>query len=284
LKNILIIGANSILSVAISERFKNADCNVFHAFNLNYSRLDGSKNVISINNIFTFDPFFFETIYIIGAYISTADNSETLNNLLQTNIILLDKVSHYFKISKLVLASTVSIFKNNEQLIDENSTLGPINYYAISKLFAEKIVSNHTGGGISIRLSSLFGVNMNEKTFIPIIINQALQNKTITIHGNGSRMQNYISATEASEYFFNAQNVISEKPLLAINNASYSNLEIATFIKELLPNTNIVFTGNDSSVSCSYNNDYSRKLLSITEKYIMKKELKKYLQWKQKQF
>ena len=124
---------------------------------------------------------------------------------------------------------------------------------------------------------------MKTQTFISNCIIQAITTKEIIIFGDGSRMQNYISASEAANYFYLAMQS-SEDNLLAVGENSYTNHEIALLIQSYIPGTQVTFRGVDNSQSFRYDNSFSKEKLNYKAHFDFKEELYKTIQWIQKQY
>jgi nucleoside-diphosphate-sugar epimerase len=279
-KNIAIIGANSILGQAIYERLAG-ECNVFQVYHVTVDNIKDKNNLIQIDD-FLKSKIAFDVIYFISAVVSFEENNETFKKLFNTNVQLVKTISETFVTSKLINASSVAVFQEGNHTISENSSILPKSSYAISKLWAEQIVSNHKGGGINIRISSLFGVGMKCNSFLPKIIQSAINDKQITIFGTGNRQQNYISAKEAADYFYDAQQYSGVMPLLAIGTRSYSNLEMANLIKEMVSDVIIVWEGEDDSSSFIYDNTITKQKLNSKQEYSFYELIKEVFEWMQK--
>jgi nucleoside-diphosphate-sugar epimerase len=281
-KNIAIIGANSILGQAIYERIAE-ESNVYQVYHVAVDNIKDRSNLLHIDN-FLNSNLAFDVIYFITAVISFEENSDNIKELFDTNVHLLKTISETFPDSKIINASSVAVFQESNHTIVECSPVLPKSSYAISKLWAEQVVSMHKGGGVNIRISSLFGVGMKGNTFLPKIIQSAIHNKQIIIFGTGDRKQNYISAKEAADYFYKASRYSGKFPLLAVGNQSYSNLEVAKLICELLPEVKIVSEGNDNSSSFTYDNAKTKKELNSKNEYSFYEWLNEVIVWMQKQY
>ena len=281
-KNIAIVGANSILGQEIYKKLC-LNWNVFQVYHLKINNINNATNLVQLDEFLKSD-LVFEVIYIISSVINFGENSKDINDLFKTNINLVKTLSDKFVDSKLIHASSVSVFELTNHVITEKSSVLPQSSYALSKLWAEQLVSNHKAGGVNIRISSLFGINMKMNTFLPRIVIDAINYKKITIFGEGSRRQNYISAKEAAEYFYSALRYSDSVPLLAVGSQSYSNFEVAQIIVEHLPQVVIVFEGEDDSPSFVYDNDFTKKQLNINHQNSFNESLIEVLQWIQKQY
>lgn len=282
LKKIAIIGANSILAQAIYNKL-SINNDVLQVYNTRIDRIKNQNNIELISD-FLSKKEKFHTIYFLSSVIDFNESKESIQNIFETNVTLLAQISENFPESKIIHASSVSVYKNSQNEITENSELNPQSSYSISKIWAEKITNNHLGGGINIRISSLFGENMNPTTFLPKVIKSAITTKEIVIFGDGSRKQNYISETEAAEYFCAALDYKENGTFLAVNSKSYSNLEVAQLIQQKVKGTTLKFTGIDESPSFIYNNNQTKTELKITEEYSFSNSLSTLIEWTQKQF
>lgn len=282
-KKVLIIGANSILSIAIFNKLKGVNYEILGVINQSMTNIPTDFSTISVNNLFSLNNDF-DTVFFISAYIPKKEILNDIHKLYLTHIDLLKKVSEHFSNAQIIHSSSVSIFKNTGSIMSEQSDIAHQSYYSISKLWAEKIVEKHPKGGINIRISSLYGENMKVNSFLPIIIKHAIEHKKITLYGNGSRKQNYISAPQAADYCVAAIDKKSAIPLLAVNSMSYSNLEIATIIKDYLGNIDIEFTGEDTAFDAVYENNYTLNLLDLAASNTTINSIQQLIKWNQKQY
>lgn len=280
-KTVAIIGANSILSQAIYFRLKEK-YNIYQIFNKNTYRVKENTNLL---NLETFQSKLWEIDYIffISAIIDYRETLENVRNTFETNVYLLKNISQNYPKARIIHASSVSLFKEMNGIINEKTEIELLSSYQISKYWGEQIVNQHSGGGVNIRLSSLFGPEMNIKTFLPYVIKSAIENKKIVLFGDGSRMQNYIAAEEAAIYFCAAMDTPTEFPALAVNKKSYSNLEIGEMIQKILKDVEIEFKGEDASGGFTYNNELTRTKLGIYPETDINQQIQDTILWMQKQ-
>jgi nucleoside-diphosphate-sugar epimerase len=281
MKKLAIIGANSILAQSIFDKLE-FDNQIVQVYNNRKDKIRNQEKLIHISEFLALKSNF-DVIFFLSSIIDYSENSSSILKIFETNVELLAIISEKFPNSKIIHSSSVSIYKNQEKTIFENSEIEPKNSYSISKLWAEKIVTNHKGIGINIRLSSLFGKQMNTNTFLPKIIQNAIESKEIIIFGDGSRKQNYINADEAAIYFCNAMHMNATETILAVNSNSYSNLDVAQIIQQSLDNVIIKHSGNDNSPSFIYNNQKTKQELNIKQEYSFSDSLSELIQWMQKQ-
>jgi len=281
-KDIAIIGANSFLSQSLLKKFPD-NYNIIQVYNNNYDRIDKSYNYLTISAFLKEKPEI-DVVYYIASYINFSEKLFDIEKSFHSNILLLKKISDLYPKAKIIHTSSVSVYNTSDQPISELSELNPENSYGLSKLWAELIVNNHSGGGVNVRISSLFGENMNCNTFLPLIMKDSILENKISLYGDGSRLQNYIYVEDVARVLYSALEYKEEAPLLAVNNRSYSNLEVANIIKSIEPNLEINFKGSDDSYSSKYDNDNTMRYLNLTFTNSFNKQIIKTFKWLKKQY
>lgn len=222
---------------------------------------------------------------VIICHAAVASGAKTVSNekLFNVNVSLTEKIVDKFKNAFVIYISTTSVYDVNSDCIKESSNINPQSNYSLSKLWAEKIVSVNKKSVI-LRISSMFGIGMQENTLIPNYVNQAVKNGSIEVWGKGNRLQNYVHVDDVVQYInqiiLNQENLYG-KILLGVSKKQYSNLEIAQII---LNNTEgkINFINEDNSKSFCYNNNYTSVLLNWGPQVNIEERLKKYIEWKKK--
>jgi len=282
MKNIAIIGANSFLSQSLLKLFPE-NFNVTQVYNNNNDRLDMSCDFLKIDEFFS-DKLDVDCIYFIASYINFSEKLFDIEKSFNSNILLLKKVSDLYPTAKIIHSSSVSVYEILDIPITEFSQLNPKNSYGLSKLWAERIVMNHVGGGVNVRISSLFGENMNCNTFLPLIMRDSILENKISLYGDGSRLQNYIYVDDVARILYCALDYNEDMPLLAVNNKSYSNLEVANIIKSTKPNLEINFKGSDNSYNSKYDNNNTMSYLNLTFTNNFHKQIIKTFEWLKKQY
>ncbi|MGG7036240.1 MAG: NAD-dependent epimerase/dehydratase family protein [Flavobacterium sp.] len=220
-------------------------------------------------------------LILCHAAVSSGQTSQSNELLFEVNVGITEKLIQQFSTSKIVYISSASVYDSTCVLIGENSPVNPQSEYALSKLWAEKIVLKRKDA-VVIRLSSLFGIGMKENTIIPNYVNQALKNGTIEVWGKGKREQNYIHVSDACKCIKSAiQNFDSVigKILLGVSKEEYSNGALAQIISKET-NAKLVYINEDHSKSLLYNNDLTCELLGWAPKADFGKEIHNYIQWK----
>jgi UDP-glucose 4-epimerase len=260
--NILIIGANGFVGKHLVSHHLLQEDKVTSVYHKRTDFLHKQSKQVNIENIHSIKGEA-DIVYILSSYIPYTDMNQSSVDMIETNIDLVKRVCDQFHNSKIIFASSVSVYGNhNNNIITETSCYNNPNLYGQSKLAGEFIVKNYSNYSI-LRFSSIYGAGMNKSTFLPKIINGALVEHKIDIWGTGSRKQNYIHVDDAVSYLVSAAMYKGNETFLGVYEKSYSNLEIAQLIQKQLPGTEITFMGSDNSPSWIYNNVRTNTLLNF---------------------
>lgn len=277
---ILITGVYGFLGSHLATKLAEKH-NVIGLYHVNIKPLD--SRIIVYNNLenIGINP---DIVVLCHAAVSSGNHEEESDALFNINVHFTEKVIDKFPNAKLIYISSASIFTNDGNVITENTVDQPKTIYAQSKLDGEKLVMKAPGNCV-IRLSSLYGRGMKENTLVPNYINQALQSKAIQVWGNGGRYQNYIYIEDAIDLIEKsiACKSIIDFPLLGVADKEYTNAEVAGIIAGFTE-ADIVYTGEDSSLSVYYNNELTRNTLSWSVGTELAEGLKEYIEWKEKQY
>ncbi|WP_140937953.1 NAD-dependent epimerase/dehydratase family protein [Sphingobacterium lumbrici] len=271
---ILIVGTNSILSQAILRQHPSDEVDgLYHSVpaalfvnQFSLAELEKLKDD-------------YDVVYIVSAWISSHISES--QKLFSVNVELVQSISYQFPKAKVVYFSTVAVYDGlSDTVIDETTQVSPSSIYGISKLWAEKIVSQHKKFSI-VRISSMYGIGMKNITFLPRIIDDALFDKQITLVGDGARKQNYIHVGDVAAL---AKNIVfsdENKIQLAIDEANYSNAQVAEMIKKET-GCKIAYKGVDNARSVEYKQDtFPYPEYNSTH---LEQGIKELITWKKRQF
>ncbi|MFN4363293.1 NAD-dependent epimerase/dehydratase family protein [Chryseobacterium hispalense] len=272
MKKVLIFGANSLLTGHLLKQ--HPEDNVSIVYHSKPSRLTDKNYPLS--DLKKIDPNQ-DIVYVLSALIS--NNPEQLDNILNTNILLIKNITEHFANSKIVYFSSVAVYDGIQNgIIDHATTPSPSSFYGLSKLFGEKIVERCPKYAI-LRISSVYGLSMKENTFLPKIVTAAIEDNKIDLLGKGDRKQNYIHAEDVARLAKKLSLEDKNKIILAVSPNNYTNLEIAEFIKELT-GCKITFHSKDFSRSIEY---FENDLSVSSHVFIpIKQGLKELIEWKRK--
>lgn len=276
-EGVLIVGINSFLGLAILALVKE-EYSVTGIFHNNKNRLPDNIELVQVDSIEDLKYRNYKTVYLVSSYVpglTTPDDSM----LVAANILLPSKIVQLFPNSRIVFCSSVAVYENrpNNNIISINEILTPISKYALSKVWGEEIIKQHRSYAI-IRISSMYGVGMNEVTFLPKVITNALINQEIVLLGDGGRMQNYIHVKDVAKIAVMSSKHLENMSLLAVSDKSYSNREIAELVLQLVPG-DLKLIGSDHSISNIYDNEFTHSTLGRFEFTNIKEGLKELIQW-----
>jgi UDP-glucose 4,6-dehydratase len=128
----------------------------------------------------------------------------TKDNVLGTHV-LLDSCRKYGKIKKFIHISTDEVYGEVGPLTtsDEKSPLNPSNPYSASKAAAELYVRGYMNcykiPCIITRGNNVFGPRQYPEKVVPLFMKQILEEKSVTIHGDGMTRRNFIHVDDVSK-------------------------------------------------------------------------------------
>ena len=105
---------------------------------------------------------------------------------------------HRNGVKRIVHASTGSVYGECQHRITEFTPLDPVSYYGVSKMAGEKYVAafgDMFGFEYTIlRYFHVYGARQDSSSYggvVPIFIRQALENSSLTIHGDGEQVRSF---------------------------------------------------------------------------------------------
>lgn len=203
-------------------------------------------------------------VFIISAAIPRRGAQVDELLLQAVNVELPRKLCAHFSRSKIVYASSVSVYAAPKSAaVDEGYPTLPETAYGRSKLEGERLVLSRPDA-CALRFSSVYGPGMHNGTFMPTIIRQALREQQITLHGSGTRLQNYLYVSDAARMLYAAGFSQSTGAFNAVDVCSYSNADVAAMIAARLEGVTVRHEGEDTSPSCTYSNKRWREHFHVT--------------------
>ncbi len=270
----LIIGANGFLGRNIVQKclIKNwhADCVYRRALH----EIPTSCRAVPIQNLKTCGQDY-DVVFLTAASIPYGNFNTPSKEMLSANVQLVLDVAERFSDSRLIFASSVSVFGTppDDGVLHESSPFNSPTLYGLSKLAGEFIVKNTARYGI-IRFSSLYGRGMASNTFLPAMVKQAQRDKKLKLYGEGRRQQDYLHVSDAADLCLHAAGAEKNDVYLGAYGKSYSNREVAAIIQAYVQDCLIEYTGVDNSPSYLYNNEYTREALCFSPHYTLEKGIK----------
>ncbi|KWT85308.1 NAD-dependent epimerase/dehydratase family protein [Candidatus Magnetominusculus xianensis] len=128
------------------------------------------------------------------------DTSVALNNILPV-VHLAAQTHHWRHLRQVVYSSSISVYADTPDIINEDSQLGPADAYAASKLAGENLLTPLRKKGVRtafLRYSSLYGNGQYPGTVLPVMIDCAMKNREILVYGSGERTQDFLHCEDAA--------------------------------------------------------------------------------------
>lgn len=206
------------------------------------------------------------------------------------SIKLLTDLSIKHKVSRLVFASSCSVYGSNEKLkfLTEESELHPVSLYAQTRISSEKYLLSKKEliSAVVLRLSTVFGLSprMRFDLAINVMTAKALINGVIDVFG-GNQWRPFVHVRDVAKAFIMAMEAEDKKVRGEIFNvgttdSNYQIEDIAKIIIEELPGTRI---NNNSSVvdQRNYNVIFDKihKKLNFKSQYSVRDGVREITSW-----
>ena len=135
---------------------------------------------------------------------------------------------------KIIYASTCSVYGKNDGLLDENSPVNPLSYYAETKLIAENYVLKHPDS-LVFRLGTLFGQGDNySRVRFDLVTNvfsmRAARGEPLMVIG-GEQWRPVIHVKDVGEAIIHGLDS-NLSGLYVLHNSNHTLMEIATLVKQ----------------------------------------------------
>lgn len=177
----------------------------------------------------------------------------------------------------------------NCEVKTETSLLKPTNPYAASKAGAEMIVNSYYESFklpiIITRINNVYGIQQYPEKVIPKFICQLLENKPVTIHGQGLTRRNFIHVDDVCTAY---ETIIEHGEINEIYNISackdneFSVKEIADMLINIIGNKSSISYVEDRKINDFRYYTSSEKLESLgwkPQKNNFKEEVTKLVEW-----
>ena len=160
----------------------------------NFSKIFINKNITNI-----------DILILCGAYtpknINNFENFENNYNVIST-INLIESLPN--KPSKVIFLSTLDVYKNTNDIIDENSEVLPDNLYSLSKFYCEKILSSWCKENNILlhilRIGHIYGTGEEKyQKLIPNTIYKLKNNLIPEIINNGIDKRSYLNIKDCTK-------------------------------------------------------------------------------------
>ncbi|MBX0333254.1 NAD(P)-dependent oxidoreductase [Pontibacter sp. HSC-14F20] len=242
MKRTAVIGANGFLGRKLLSVYMERGHSVTAVYNRNFHNIPNSSQALSFDHFINGDLFFDNIVFAAGNFSSTHEE------LIALNCKGLLEITARYPNARLVYISSTNVYGTHTSTINEDSTFNIPTLYGRAKLAGEFIVSALKSFAI-IRLAYLYGPGLQNKSFLPTIINDALHNKKIVLMGKGEREQDYLHVNDAADLCFAATNYPENGVFLGATGQSISNIEVAKNVCAKIDCCLIEFTGEERGTS-----------------------------------
>jgi len=176
-------------------------------------------------------------------------------NLLPITL-LINASKELSRIPRVVFASTATVYGlTDSNLTTEKVHPNPITFYCLHKFFGEKKLTmanqNNVIRGISLRLSNVYGVSLNESSLegrgiINKITKMSIDGQNLQIYDKGEYLRDYIYIDDVINAFLYASFIDSNKTVFNVTSG------FGTLLKEvflLVSNKASKYTGNKVNIN-----------------------------------
>lgn len=190
---------------------------------------------------------------LVGASACDADKEETLRiNCMATKNVL--RACRESGIRQLVFASSCSVYGCADEMVDETSSLNPVDYYAKTKLASESdvlIANNHSLSTTVLRMGTIFGLSprMRFDLVVNLLTAKACTEGKITIRG-GNQWRPFVHVRDAAQAYLR----VLESPLdstsgeifnVGSNPLNMTIAQVGEAIKGLVPEADLQIDAPD---------------------------------------
>ena len=200
-KELCFVGIDKISYCSSIKNFEEiVDKENFKFIKADFTNLEFMDYIFSVYKI--------DTVIHLGAY-SAVDMSfgnsiiYTQNNIMGTHVLL--ETANKYKVQKFIHVSTDEVYGCKEDESTENTILDPTNPYAATKAAAEHIVKSYYHSYklpiIITRGNNVYGPKQYPEKVIPKFILNLLNEKPLTIQGNGLQKRSFLYVDDVCQAF-----------------------------------------------------------------------------------
>ena len=277
--SILITGTSGFVGKRVIEqlrtRYNDEDIITFSS-----SSINGIKNIYSNNYVFDSDYLVnsgcedVETLVHIGAFTPKSgfeanDINKSSSNIENTRR-LLEALEKTKSLKRIVYLSTLDVYESTDDIISENTPVGPQTMYGWSKLYCEEMVKTFARENnilfCILRLGHVYGEGEEKyRKVMPVMIKSALKNEDINIYGDGEALRSFIYIDDVAKAVVNSLNLSSSDIINIVGNEAVSINDLAKKIIALSGKNIKVEHISTDSVNRNYLFDNSKLLNTLLD-------------------
>lgn len=253
-----------------------------------YSRSTG-HDIFNLNQLRKFVKKC-DMVYHFAAYAKPGESVTNPVKAIDTNVkgcLNVLEVCREFSIP-IVYPSSCEIYGDSDELIREDFPLRPPNPYAASKAAVDRICfSYYKSYGLDVKIVRLFnpyGYNQQLNKIMPTFYFQAIENKPITVYGDGKDTRDYVFIDDIVRGLWLARKLPAGEAINLATEKRTTNLDLAKLILKLTKSDSKIsfveypeeFGNIKNQVGCS---DTARKILGWSPKVRLEEGVKKTIAW-----
>ncbi|MBP5493839.1 MAG: NAD(P)-dependent oxidoreductase [Lachnospiraceae bacterium] len=272
--SILITGTSGFVGKRVIEQLR-ARYNDEDIITFSSSPINGIKNIYSNNYVFDSDYLVnsgcedVETLVHIGAFTPKSGSEANDINKSSSNIEntgrLLEALAKTKSLKRIVYLSTLDVYESTDDIISENTPVGPQTMYGWSKLYCEEMVKTFAKENdilfCVLRLGHVYGEGEEKyRKVMPVMIKSALQKEGISIYGDGEALRSFIYIEDVAKAVVNSLKLPSSDIINIVGNEAISINDLAKKIIEL--------SGNDIKIEHISSNVANRNYIFDNSKLL----------------
>ncbi|KZX36421.1 NAD-dependent epimerase/dehydratase family protein [Wohlfahrtiimonas chitiniclastica] len=217
-------GKDSIV-VLTSKKISSIHCIVYDSFNDFGVSEDCFNDITHIIHAGAFTP---KDTHQANNLTLCFENVQFTKNLLSYN---------FHALSRVVNISTLDVYADTRDKLNEGSKIRPISLYGSSKFYCEEMIkafSNQQNVSyINLRIGHVYGPGEEKyKKVIPVAIQNIIENKPIELWGDGSDLRSFIFIEDVVESILNSLEIAEEN--LDINVVSGVSVSIYDLLHKII--------------------------------------------------
>lgn len=255
---ILITGGAGFIGSHVSDIFINNGYDVIIVDNLVTGNIDNINKKAIFYNIDikdfsgiekVFKKYNVDYVIHLAAQVSVPNSIrdplyDANENIIGTINIL--ELSKKYNIKKIIASSSAAVYKSSENPIKETDELNVLSFYGLSKLTMEKYIELYNVDYIICRFSNVYGPRQTvhgESGVISIFVNNIINNKEITIFGNGEQTRDFIYVKDIANIFYKLK--LKDISKIILNISTNQSITINNLF-------NLIKKYSNKEVNCNY--------------------------------
>ena len=178
-----------------------------------------------------------DVLILLGSYTPKSNSAQELERVFDSINNIKSIFDSLIQVpAKIIFTSTLDVYKNSEDIINEDSPISPLSFYGASKYFLESYVKSWSESNKVIyqilRLGHIYGPGEEAyKKLIPISIKKIINNETPTLYSDGSDLRSFLYVEDCCRLILKSISLEkSEGPINIVSSKSKSIKEIVSIL------------------------------------------------------